>query len=217
MKTTEKATPRWGMVIDLRKCIGCKACVNGCAAAHQNTWKKVNDCGITGYPERHRTFLHLSCMHCSNPPCLTACPTSATYRRPDGIVDIDYRRCVGCGYCIVACPFRARMIYTKEHDFEVNDLSRKLRIRYAGTELGGVCTKCNFCRDRIDAGIGRGLKPGVDADASPVCMISCSAGAIAFGDLEDPDAKVARLIAENKTARLEEELETGPSIYFITA
>ncbi len=208
--------PRWGMVIDLRKCIGCRACVLGCKAANNNTWRRVNDCGITDYPERRRLFLHLSCMHCSTPSCLSVCPTGATYQRPDGIVDIDHKRCVGCGYCIVACPYHARTIYDEEHDFDVNEMSRRLGVRYAGTDLGGVCTKCNFCNERIDEGLARGLRPGVDPEASPVCMNSCSAHAIYFGNLDDEDDVVSRLIRGNKTSRLQEELGTGPSVYFIS-
>jgi phenylacetyl-CoA:acceptor oxidoreductase subunit 1 len=215
MKKTAEKTIRWGMVIDLRKCIGCKACVNACKAAHQNNWKKVYDCGITGFPERLRTFLHLSCMHCSNPPCLAVCPTAATYKREDGIVDIDHDLCAGCGYCIVACPYHARSIYSEEHDFEVNELTRKTGTRYAGTALGGLCTKCDFCKDRIDSGMALGLTPGVDPDASPLCMVSCSTGAISFGDLSDPDALPARLIRDNRTSRLQEDFGSDPSVYFI--
>jgi phenylacetyl-CoA:acceptor oxidoreductase subunit 1 len=203
------------MVIDLRKCIGCRSCVMCCKAAHKNTWKRVNDCGITDYPERRRQFLHLSCMHCGVPACLSVCPTGATYQRPDGIVDINYERCAGCGYCIVACPYQARTIYDEEHDFEVNEMSRRLGVSYAETDLGGVCTKCNFCRDRIDAGLALGLRPGVDPEASPVCMNSCSAHAICFGDMDDEGDPVSVLVKGNKTSRLQQELGTEPSVYFI--
>lgn len=207
------------MVIDLRKCIGCKSCVVGCKEANevpQNSWKKVIDCGVSGHPERHRTFLHLSCMQCEDPPCLSVCPTKATYRRPDGIIAIDYKRCAGCGYCIVACPFRARYIYEKEHDFEVNGMGSTGGNGNSGRERDGVCTKCNFCMERIDAGLSRGRKPGTDPDASPVCMISCSAGAISFGDIENPDDPVSGLISGNRTSRLQEELGTGPAVFYIT-
>ncbi len=210
--------PRWGMVIDLQKCIGCKSCVVGCREANkvpQNAWKRVDDCGVSASPERHRMFLHVSCMQCSDPFCLPVCPTKATFRRPDGIICIDYTRCVGCGYCMLACPYDARSRYTTEDDFEVYAMSGISGRRNARSGRDGVCTKCNFCMDRIDAGIARGRKPGVDADASPVCMISCSAGAIAFGDMEDPGDAAARLVRERKTARLQEELGTGPSVYYL--
>lgn len=206
---------RWAMVIDLRRCIGCKACVNTCRAAHANTWKRVIDCGIDGSPERQRLFLHLSCMHCSDAPCLSACPSGATRRRGDGIVDIDYDMCMGCCYCVVSCPYQARTLYDEERDFEVNELSRRSGVKFSGTALGGVCTKCNFCSDRIDEGLHRGLKPGVDPDSSPLCMLACSTGAISFGDLEDAESVVSLMIAQNETFRLQEAMGTGPSVYFI--
>jgi len=209
--------PRWGMVIDLRKCIGCKSCVVGCNEANkvpQNTWKKVNDCGVTGYPERHRIFLHLSCMQCSEPPCLAVCPTKATYKRPDGIVSIDYERCVGCSYCIVACPYRARSLYTREFDFETRDWNM-YEVMEKSDDRTGVCTKCTFCMSRIDEGLERGLQPGIDAEATPVCVITCSSGVLHFGDLDDSGSVVSRLIREHSTARLQEELGTEPSIHII--
>jgi phenylacetyl-CoA:acceptor oxidoreductase 27-kDa subunit len=209
--------PRWGMVIDLQKCIGCGSCVVGCKEKNmvpKNSWKKVYDCGVTPAPERHRLFLHLSCMHCDDPPCLSVCPSGATYRRGDGIIGIDYTRCAGCGYCIVACPYQARKIYPGEHDFEINDKAGDYG-KLSVPDRSGVCTKCDFCMQRIDAGLSMGLNPGIDSEASPVCMLSCSAGVISFGDLDDPGAAVSKLLKENRTSRLQEELNTGPAIFFI--
>jgi phenylacetyl-CoA:acceptor oxidoreductase 27-kDa subunit len=205
------------MVIDLRKCIGCGSCVSGCKENNRvpkNFWKKVHDCGVSQEPERQRMFLHLSCMHCSAPPCLSVCPTGATRRRTDGIIDIDYEICAGCGACIVACPYGARSIYRKEHDFELNAMSMDFA-EGETSDREGVCTKCNFCLPRIRAGLNMGLEPGVDAEASPVCMNSCNSGVISFGDLEDPESVVSQLISKNRIARLQEELDTDPGIYFI--
>jgi len=208
---------RWGMVIDLRKCIGCSSCAVACKEVHKvpgNTWRRVHDCGSNEYPERQRLFLHMSCMHCSEPPCLSVCPTKATYKRPDGIVGIDYERCVGCSYCIVACPYRARTIFTRGFDFETRDWDMSRMTEQRSDRLG-VCTKCTFCMSRIDEGLKRGLQPGIDAEASPVCVITCSAKALHFGDLEDPGSTVSDLIRRNKTARLQEELGTDSSVFFI--
>ena len=209
---------RWGMVIDLRKCIGCGACTALCSQTNKivsNMWRRVVDCGISGPPERQRMCLPMSCMHCSKPPCLEVCPTTATYRRADGIVDINYELCVGCGQCIVACPFQSRsIIFNNESDSE-EDMPQESSVANSDLDRVGVCSKCNFCLPRVDAGMAKGLQPGVDPEATPLCVISCTAKALHFGNLDDHNSVVSRLIRENKTARLQEELETDPSTYYI--
>ncbi len=212
---------KWGMVIDLNKCIGCNSCAVACKDINKlpfswnphSMWKSVLDCGVSENPERLRMFLHISCMHCSEPPCLNVCPTKATYRRPDGIVGISYEKCIGCGYCIIACPYRARTIFTKEFDFEVRSRSND-PVRVSDDRVG-ICTKCDFCSSKIDLGLTHGLKPGIDPEATPACVISCSSNAISFGDLNDSNSNVAKLIQENRVARLQEQLGTNPSVYFI--
>jgi phenylacetyl-CoA:acceptor oxidoreductase subunit 1 len=135
-------------------------------------------------------------MQCDKPPCLHVCPTAATFRRPDGIIEINHRRCIGCGYCIVSCPYMARVIiFQKEFGAQ-------------GSELRGVSSKCNFCIHRVDAGLKQGLRPGIDGDASPFCVISCSSGALSFGDLDDPESLVSRLVSDGRTVALQEELKT---------
>ena len=209
--------PRWGMVIDLTKCIGCGACAIACKETNKvpsNIWRKVPDCDKTDYPERQRLFLPMSCMHCSEPSCLNVCPTGATYKRPDGIVEIDYKLCLGCGYCILSCPYQARTIFTEEFEFSVNAMSQEPGIDPDFDRIG-VCTKCNFCRPRLDAGLLKGLRPGLDPEATPACVVTCSARALYFGDLDDPDSVVSCLIKENRAVRLQEELKTSPSVYYV--
>jgi phenylacetyl-CoA:acceptor oxidoreductase subunit 1 len=152
-------------------------------------------------------------MHCSKPPCLNVCPTKATYRRSDGIVNIDYEKCIGCGYCIIACPYRARAIFTKEFYFEV--INRTNNPVETNDDRVGVCTKCDFCLSRIDSGLAQGKEPGIDPEATPVCVISCSSNAIIFGDLNDFNSNIYKLMKENSTAILQEQLGTEPSVYFI--
>jgi phenylacetyl-CoA:acceptor oxidoreductase subunit 1 len=210
---------RWGMVIDLRKCFGCRACTVVCKEINNvplDHWRQVVDGGVSAYPDRQRMSLPMSCMHCSDPPCLEVCPTTATYRRNDGIVDVNYDLCVGCGYCVVACPYLARSII--HHDgfhLDADYGSRHSNTVAAQVDRVGVCSKCNFCLPRVDTGLARGLQPGVDPEASPACVISCSANALHFGDLDDPDSLVSQLIRESKTARLQEELKTEPAVYYI--
>lgn len=209
----------WGMVIDLRKCIGCGICSVICDQTNglsYNKWRRVFDCGISGPPERQRMSLPISCMHCSKPPCQEVCPTRATYRRPDGIVDIRYDLCIGCGYCIVACPYHARtIIFQNEYGLEMGAILQESGMNGKSLNRIGVSSKCNFCLSRVDRGLKNGLHPGLDTEATPMCAIYCTSGALHFGDLDDPCSNVSQLIHENKTFFLQEELGTVPSIYYL--
>ena len=171
------------------------------------------------YPDVRRYFLPLGCQHCGDPPCRDVCPTTATRKREDGVVVVDYERCIGCGYCVLACPYRARTLIHDGTGYFADGLTPP---EAAATDRGriGVCTKCTFCVHRWDGSDGaksEGLRPGVDAEATPMCALSCIADAIHFGDLDDPESNVSRLIREHKTTRLLEELGTDPSIYYIVA
>ena len=160
--------------------------------------------------------LPISCMHCENPPCLAVCPTTATRRRHDGIVDIAYELCIGCGYCIMACPYIARsIVFENEYAIEMRALIGESSTEEPGRDRVGVCTKCNFCYPRIDLGLTKGLIPGMDPSATPMCVNTCAAHALHFGDLDDLDSEVAGLIRENRTVRLQEVLGTNPSVYYI--
>jgi phenylacetyl-CoA:acceptor oxidoreductase subunit 1 len=204
------------MVVDLRNCFGCKSCAVACSEANgvpPGSWRQVLDNGVDEAPSRQRMCLPISCNHCGEPPCLDVCPTGATYRRSDGVVDIDPERCLGCGYCVAACPYRARIILDRNSNPE-NITSEDGNKGRASSETG-VCTKCNFCLSRIERGLERGLTPGVDAEATPTCVFTCSARALHFGDLEDPESDVSRLLRENRTVRLQESLGTDAAVYYI--
>lgn len=210
----------WGMTIDLRKCLGCRACTVVCKQTNQvprNAWRQVVDGGISECADRQRMFLPMSCMHCSEPPCLEVCPTTATYRRADGIVDIHDDLCIGCGYCIVACPYMARTIieHNNRFEFELDAIWQEPNGTDPEINHIGICTKCNFCLPRVEAGLAQGLTPGLDSEASPACTVSCSAKALHFGDLNDPNSLVSQLIRENNAVRLLEEVGTDPSVYYI--
>lgn len=210
---------RWTMVIDLRMCVGCGACSAACSQTNNvqlNMWRRVFDCGMNGQPEGQRMLLPMSCMHCNKAPCKEVCPTAATYSRPDKTIDIKYDLCIGCGYCIVACPYHARTIVFNENDnYDAEITSRESERFNSNSNNIGVSKKCNFCLSRVDKGLKDGLKPGIDSEASPMCVNTCSSEALYFGDLDDPNSKVSCLIRENKTVRLQEELGTDPSMYYI--
>jgi phenylacetyl-CoA:acceptor oxidoreductase subunit 1 len=209
---------RYVMIADLRRCVGCQTCTAACKETNGTPpgvqWRRVLDLEAGEYPEVSRVFLPTGCQHCDEPPCMEVCPSTATRKRADGIVTIDYDICIGCGYCAISCPYEAR--YKVDHaDFAFgrNALASE-QARFDPAKIG-VATKCTFCVDRIDSGIARGKVPGVDPEATPACANACLSGALRFGDIEDPDSAVSKLVAENQWFRMHEDEGTGPGFYYL--
>ncbi len=209
---------RYAMVADLRRCVGCQACTAACKEANATPtgvqWRRVVDIEVGEYPNVKRVFVPTGCQHCADPPCMHVCPSTATGQRADGIVAIDYELCIGCAYCAVACPYEARYRVDVAKFAFGKDASISESARHDDRTIG-VATKCTFCADRIDAGLAKGLVPGVDPEATPVCVNSCVSGALAFGDIENPASNVATLVANNKTFRMHEEVGTSPGFYYL--
>lgn len=196
-----KLAHHWVMVIDLRKCIGCQACVVACKSENNvpvgvyRTWVQVVETGemvpnpagsvVTDQgrfePNVKRFSLPRLCNHCDSPPCVEVCPVKATFKREDGLVLIDYPKCLGCGYCINACPYDARFFNPVQQ----------------------TADKCTFCVQRLDRGL------------LPACVTSCVGRARIFGDLNDPHSAVAQLIAQHPTAHLKSTMGTKPQVYYI--
>ncbi|MDE2228725.1 MAG: 4Fe-4S dicluster domain-containing protein [Alphaproteobacteria bacterium] len=210
---------RWVMVVDLDRCVGCQTCTAACKQANATPpdvqWRRVLDMETGAYPDVRRTFVPVGCMHCDDPPCMSVCPSTATRKRADGIVTIDYDLCIGCGYCIVACPYQARYRTDRANFAYGGSNPNEAEAKCFDERRLGVATKCTFCVDRIDAGIEQGLTPGVDPEATPACVNSCIAGALHFGDIERAESKVSVLLAKNHHCRMHEELGTGPRIYYL--
>jgi phenylacetyl-CoA:acceptor oxidoreductase subunit 1 len=159
-------------------------------------------------------FVPTGCQHCADPPCMHVCPSTATRQRADGIVTIDYDLCIGCSYCAVACPYQARY-RTDDATFAYGEKpTASEALRFDSKRLG-VATKCTFCSERVDAGLEKGLKPGVHPEATPACVNSCIAGALHFGDKEDADSNVSKLLEDNEHFRMHEELGTDPGFYYL--
>ncbi len=210
--------PRYGMVIDLLRCIGCQACTVACKAENSSKpgifWNRVLDEEFGEYPAVRRMFLPRPCMHCKDAPCVEVCPTGASYRREDGIVLVDYNKCVGCKYCIEACPYGARYFNKGKAGYYGSVLTPGEKLGYEEHELG-VVEKCTFCVHRIERGLALGLKPGVDHAATPACVNVCVASARYFGDLDDPNSQVSQLIRSRHGIPLLKELNTNPSVCYL--
>jgi molybdopterin-containing oxidoreductase family iron-sulfur binding subunit len=220
IKEGEKAlkAKRWAMVIDTKKC-GTKETIDTLAKAC-HSWHNVPDIPgkqnikwiwAAGFeqafdqPNDHldeelekRQFA-LLCNHCNNAPCVRACPTQATFKRPDGIVAMDYHRCIGCRFCMAACPFGARSFNFMEPRLHLD--TTKLNKLFP-TRMRGVVEKCNFCVDRL-------------ADGKQPACVEASGGALVFGDLTDPNSEVRKLLREHYTLRRKPSLGTEPSVYYI--
>ncbi|UCC66361.1 MAG: 4Fe-4S dicluster domain-containing protein [Deltaproteobacteria bacterium] len=195
------------MVIDLRLCVGCNSCVIACKAGRgtpQGTfWNKVLEQEVGTFPEARRIFWPVRCMHCEEPACLEVCPTGATSQREDGIVMVDAQKCVGCKACILACPYEARTLWKEKSGYFGDSLTPYEEVAYSAHRPASV-QKCDFCADRLAQ------------ELKPYCVESCLTGALIFGDLDDPNNEVNRVLEQARIPfRLKEELGTKPSIYYV--
>jgi Fe-S-cluster-containing dehydrogenase component len=209
---------KWIMVIDLQKCIGCSACTVACKAENNLppgvVYRPVIEEEIGDYPNVTRRFLPRPCMHCENPPCTEVCPVGATWKREDGIVVIDYNACIGCRYCLAACPYGARYFDFGEdysdgtpakQPYEESpspEYGREWERNGSGSPVGNA-RKCQFCIHRLDARM------------LPACVTTCVGGATYFGDKNDPESLVSKLISSQRVMRLKEEQGTNPKVYYL--
>ena len=145
------------------------------------------------------SYVPLLCNHCDNPPCVRVCPTQATYKRPDGIVMMDMHRCIGCRFCMAACPFGARSFNYK--DPRKLDPGLETNPEFP-TRMKGVVEKCTLCYERLAKGL------------EPACVKESNGGLI-FGDLDDPHSEVRKVLEEHYSIRRKPELGTKPSVYYI--
>lgn len=206
----------WGMVINLDTCIGCEYCMRACSAVNDVKPDKAWNIVVEERTSGGSTFyLSRPCLHCQNAPCVEVCPVKATYHREDGLVVMDYERCIGCRYCQVACPYDARKFNWEAREEGDNPFVPNWGTPEVDRRVRGVVEKCTFCIHRIDAGLEKGLTPGVHREATPACVNICPVNARIFGDLKDPNSNVSRLIENNPTLRLRSELGTETSVYYI--
>jgi Fe-S-cluster-containing dehydrogenase component len=208
---------RWAMGIDTKKCPpGCHDCIDACHREHNvpdfgNPKDEVKwiwnepfqdvfpgqDHAYTDEKRREKPVLVL-CNHCDNPPCVRVCPTQATFRRKeDGIVMMDYHRCIGCRFCMAGCPYGARSMNFRDP----RPFIKKINPQFP-TRTKGVVEKCNFCEERL----ARGLMPA--------CVEACKEKALVFGDLENPASDIRKFLQARLTLRRKPELGTKPQVYY---
>lgn len=177
--------PRFAMVVDVGKCIGCQSCTVSCIyenAVPEDSFRTiVSTYEVQEGDRAAMVMLPRLCNHCAEAPCIPVCPVGATFQRSDGIVVVDADRCVGCAYCVQACPYDARFI---------NASTQK-------------ADKCTFCAHRVEAGL------------LPACVESCVGGARIFGDLDDPNSTVSKLVAKGDAKVLKPELGTRPHVFYL--
>ena len=218
-RTGSLTAKRWAMVIDTRQFTSKQdfdECIRACNRAHnipsipddKNIKWLWTDSFDHVFPDDMNNHLNIAvrsrpyfllCNHCTNPPCVRVCPTQATYKMADGIVAMDYHRCIGCRFCMAGCPYGAR-------SFNFYDPRNYLKKPYPNpnfpTRMIGVVEKCNFCVERL-------------ADGKYPACVEASNGKILFGDLEDPESSVRKALAENFSIRRKPSLGTQPGVYYL--
>ena len=200
---------KYGMVIDLRRCIGCNACTIACKQQYGNPpgifYSHVGITEVGKYPNARQVPLPVLCNHCDEPPCVDVCPTGASAKQANGMVLIDEDKCIGCRYCMVACPYNVRQFIgstPKGYFPEKGGLTAYEKVAYAQHQVGTV-EKCSFCATRVAVG------------QLPACVLTCVGQARFFGDLEDPNSQVSQLIAKFDAKPLQPEAGTKPNVYYI--
>ena len=222
---------RWGMVIDLDKCTACQACIIACQAENNICfagpeeakrqriihWMELVRYTEGEYPNIKTRLIPRPCMQCDKPPCTKVCPVRATMKSEEGIVAQIYPRCIGCRYCTTACPYTVR--YFNWYSPRWPEVMKKYLNPDVSIRYRGVVEKCTFCSHRLQKARekaraeGRELLPG---DYVPACVQTCPSGAMYFGDLDDPESVVSKLIRSPRAFRLLEDLGTEPKVYYLS-
>lgn len=213
----EPGDQKWAMVIDVNACVGCRRCVYACVRENNIArnggfhYIKILEMPLAAHELEHAHldyekagnrdvwYMPVQCMHCANPPCVLGCPVKATWKEPDGIVVMDYKKCISCKNCVVTCPYDARHVNWVHPHIPENDINPKVPYE----DKAGVVEKCTFCIHRTRNGM------------NTACTEACPVGARTFGDLNDPESAVSKILKTKKVFRLKEELGCEPMIWYV--
>jgi len=212
---------RWAMVVDVKKCKeNCVDCINECHRVHNVPdfgnpkdevkwiWKEPFE---KAFPGQENEYIEeyikdtlkgnqfpVLCNHCDNPPCVRVCPTKATWQREDGIVMMDYHRCIGCRFCMAGCPYGSRSLNWRDPRPFLKEINKEFP-----TRMRGVVEKCNFCAERLAKAL------------IPACVEACKEKALVFGDLEDANSEVRELLRSQHSIRRKPQLGTNPQVFYL--
>lgn len=201
---------RYGMVIDLSRCVGCNACTLACKVSNGTPpgmfFSHVETVEEGTYPNAVNVYTPTLCMHCSDAPCIENCPTGASYRDENGIVCVNRAECIGCQSCVNACPYGSRTYLEKESEgyypeFGLTSQEEMLYERFAAN----MVYKCDFC-------YSKGLTA---SEGGPACVQTCPGRARIFGDLDDPESEIAKLVATGDCMQAGEEFGTSPNVLYM--
>ncbi len=199
---------RWGVAIDLKRCTGCQSCTIACKMENGTPpgvfWTRVLEKEEGTFPFAYKVFMPVRCNHCAEPPCVTVCPSGASYRREkDNLVLVDQDRCIGCGSCVVACPYDVRFMPENTRGY-YGDRKTPFEDEAYQKWQKGAAQKCTLCVHRIDNGL------------KPACVETCPTKALVFGDLNDPKSEIAVLVRARPNFQPSAELGTDPAVFYLT-
>jgi len=226
---TVKTTPPmdgvlFGYALNIQKCIGCRRCVEACVKENNQSrdpqiqWirvlefeKEEGNMNIEEshhyyepelVPDKHKFYMPVQCQQCEDPPCVKVCPATATWKEPDGIIVVDYNWCIGCRFCMAACPYGARKFNWGKPTLPSSELNTNTHYLGNRPRMMGVVEKCTFCIQRTREG------------RYTACVEACPVGARKFGNLLDPESEVRKIIEEKRVFRLKEEQGTNPKFFY---
>ncbi len=215
----------FGYGLDIQRCIGCRRCVYACVNENnQSRDPQIQYIRVLRFPngtmnleqselyyapeevpQEGYYYMPVQCQHCVNAPCTKVCPVRATWTEPDGIVVVDYNWCIGCRYCMAACPYQGRWFNFAQPVIPADQITTDTHYLGNRPRMRNVVEKCTFCIQRVRKG------------RYPACVEICPVGARKFGNLLDPDSEISRLIKTKRVFRLKEELNTQPKFYYFFA